>query len=95
MATATSIRTNASGRSTRFNREPQTDATALQHTTLAASRLRFLFLAAKIWCHAGRTGVSYSDRHEEKGLFKRLMDRLRKIRPLGTGFAPVMLPALR
>jgi hypothetical protein len=32
-----------------FNREPQADTTALRHTTLATSRLRFLFVAAKIW----------------------------------------------
>jgi hypothetical protein len=38
-----------------FNREPQADATELRHTTLATSRLRFLFVAAKIWRHAGRT----------------------------------------
>ena len=77
-----------------FNREPQTDATALRHTTLATSRLRFLFVAAKIWRHAGRTGVSYSDQYEEKGLFERLMDRLRRIAPRGQGYAPVMVPAL-
>ena len=57
-----------------FNREPQADATQLHHTTLATSRLRFLFVAAKIWRHAGRTGVSYSDHYEEKGVFERLMD---------------------
>ena len=78
-----------------FNREPQTDATALRHTTLATSRLRFLFVAAKIWRHAGRTGVSYSDHYEEKGMFERLLDRLRRIAPRGQGYAPVMLPALR
>jgi hypothetical protein len=77
-----------------FNREPQADATQLRHTTLATSRLRFLFVAAKIWRHAGRTGVSYSDHYEEKGVFERLMDRLRKIVPRGTTYAPVMLPAL-
>jgi Transposase DDE domain group 1 len=77
-----------------FNREPQGDATQLRHTTLATSRLRFLFVAAKIWRHAGRTGVSYSDHYEEKGLFERLMDRLRRIAPRGQGYAPVMLPAL-
>src|SRR6266852_1142828 len=77
-----------------FNREPQTDATTLRHTTLATSRLRFLFVAAKIWRHAGRTGVSYSDQYEEKGLFERLMDRLRRIAPRGQGYAPVMVPAL-
>ena len=78
-----------------FNREPQDDATQLRHTTLATSRLRFLFVAAKIWRHAGRTGVSYSDQYAEKGTFQRLMDRLCRIVPRGEGFAPVMLPALR
>jgi hypothetical protein len=78
-----------------FNREPQADATELRHTTLATSRLRFLFVAAKIWRHAGRTGVSYSDHYEEKGVFQRLMDRLRRITPRAQGYAPVMVPALR
>ena len=78
-----------------FNREPQTDATELKHTTLATSRLRFLFVAAKIWRHAGRTGVSYSDHYEEQGLFERLMDRLRRIAPGAAAYAPVMVPALR
>jgi hypothetical protein len=77
-----------------FNREPQADATQLRHTTLATSRLRFLFVAAKIWRHAGRTGVSYGDHYEEKGVFERLMDRLRKIAPSARGYAPVMVPAL-
>ncbi len=78
-----------------FNREPQADATALRHTTLATSRLRFLFVAAKIWRHAGRTGVSYSDHYEEKGVFERLMDRLRRIALCTQGYVPVMVPALR
>ena len=77
-----------------FNREEQSDVTQLQHTTLATSRLRFLFIAAKIWRHAGRTGVSYSDHYEEKGVFQRLMDRLRRIAPRGGSYAPVMTPAL-
>ena len=63
------------------------------HPELA--RLRFLFVAAKIWRHAGRTGVSYSDHYQEKGVFERLMDRLRRIAPRGQGYAPVMVPALR
>ena len=77
-----------------FNREPQADATELRHTTLATSRLRFLFVAAKIWRHAGRTGISYSDHYEEKGVFERLMNRLRKIEPRGSGYARAILPAL-
>jgi hypothetical protein len=48
---------------------------ALNHTTLANSRLRFLFIAAKIWRHASRTGVTYSDHYEEKTTFQRLMSR--------------------
>jgi hypothetical protein len=78
-----------------FHREPQADATELRHTTLATSRLRFLFVAAKIWRHAGRTGVSYRDHYQEKGGFERLMDRLRRIAPRAEGYAPAMVPALR
>src|SRR2546427_5048104 len=78
-----------------FNRQPQPDVNALNHTTLATSRLRFLFIAAKIWRHAGRTGVSYSDHYEEKTIFQRLMTRLRNIAPRPSGFIPVIVAALR
>ena len=77
-----------------FNREPQADADELRHTTLATARLRFLFVAAKIWRHAGRTGVSYSDQYQEQGVFERLMTRLRRIVPRAQGYGPVMVPAL-
>ena len=66
-----------------FNREEQAQLTTLKHTTLATARLRFVFLAAKIWCHAGRVGASYSDHYAEQGIFQRLMDRLRAIRKRG------------
>jgi hypothetical protein len=77
-----------------FNREEQDEVATLRHTTLATARLRFLFVAAKIWSHAGRTGVSYSDHYAEKGLFGRLMDRLRGITPRGVSFAPVLAGVL-
>jgi len=51
-----------------FNREPEDAVETLKHTTLATARLRFLFVAAKIWRHAGRTGVSCSDQYQERGL---------------------------
>jgi hypothetical protein len=50
-------------------------------------------VAAKIWSHAGRTGVSYSDHYEERGLLQQLMDRLRAIAARGSGFAPVVATA--
>ncbi len=77
-----------------FNREPVADAATLRHTTLATSQLRFLFVAAKIWRHAGRTGVSWRSLRRE-GVFNRLMDRLRRIAASGQRYAPVMTPALR
>ena len=77
-----------------FQREEQTKVRQLQHTTLAIARLRFLFLAAKIWRHAGRVGISYSDQYAERGLFQRLMNRLRHIAPSGGTFLPVLPTAL-
>ncbi len=77
-----------------FNREVTETPQSLKHTTLATARLRFLFVAAKIWRHSGRTGVSFSQHYEEKGLFTRLMERLRAIKPLGDTFAPVVESAL-
>ena len=73
-----------------FNREPAETPQSLKHTTLATARLRFLFVAAKIWRHSGRTGVSFSQHYEERSLFTRLMERLRAIKPLGHTFAPVV-----
>ncbi len=78
-----------------FNREEGAKVETLKHTTLATARLRFLFLAAKIWRHAGRVGVSYSDHYAEQGIFRRLMDRLRGIMEGPKGFVPVIAVALR
>ena len=78
-----------------FNREEDAKLETLQHTTLATARLRFLFLAAKIWRHAGRVGVSYGEHYAEQGIFRRLMDRLRAIASDGPRFGPVLATALR
>ena len=78
-----------------FNREEAAKLDTLKHTTLATARLRFLFLAAKIWRHAGRVGVSYSDHYAEQGIFTRLMERLRAISFGERGFMPVIAVALR
>jgi len=55
---------------------------------------RFLFLAAKIWRHTGRVGVSYSDHYAEQGVFCRLMVPLRAIARDGQRFGPVLATAL-
>ena len=73
-----------------FNREEDAPIERFPHQTLAATRLRFLFLAAKIRRHAGRVGVSYSDHYPDQGIFGRLMDRIRSIAPAGATFAPAI-----
>jgi len=78
-----------------FNREEAATVETLPHSRLATARLRFLFVAAKIWRHAGRAGVSYSDHYEEKGTFERLMNRLRAICCSPGGFMPVIAASLR
>lgn len=78
-----------------FQREETAKLAEFKRTTLAIARLRFPFLAAKIWRHAGRVGVSYSDQYAERGLFQQLMDRLRNIIPAQSDFAPVLRIPLR
>jgi len=77
-----------------FNREEGAGVGSMRHTTLATARLRFLFLGAKIWRHAGRVGVSYSDHYQDKGLFERLMGRLRAVVLGGDSLLPVLQTAL-
>jgi hypothetical protein len=78
-----------------FQREEEATVETLGHTTLATARLKLLFLAARIWSHAGRVGVSYSDHYAEQPLFNRLMMRLRSLTVRGNEFAPVIANPLR
>jgi hypothetical protein len=73
-----------------FHRDEDATVATMKHSTLATARLRFLFLAARIWRHAGRVGVSYSDHYQEKDIFQRLMERLRTIACGPDGFVPVL-----
>ena len=77
-----------------FNREADVTVETMRHTTLQTARLRFLFVAAKIVRHAGSTRISYSDHYEERGIFQRLMERLRTIAEGVAGFTPVLTTAL-
>jgi hypothetical protein len=65
-------------------------AEELQHTTLATAHLRFLFVVAKIWKRSGLVGISYRDKYAERGLFQRLMKRLRDIATGPASFLPVL-----
>ena len=78
-----------------FNREEKATAADFPHTTLATTRLRFLFLAAKLWRSGRRAGVHYSDHYAEQGIFHRLMARMRSITSTGTVFAPAIATPLR
>lgn len=71
----------------------RTNEKEYQHTTLGIQRLRFLFIAAKIWTHANRGGIHYSDQYPERGLFERLMKRLRSVRARDGKFPPVVASA--
>jgi hypothetical protein len=78
-----------------FQREEGVKVEEMKHTTLATARLRFLFLAAKFWKHNGQVGISYSDQYQEKGLFQRLMARLRGIAAGAGTFLPVLATPLQ
>jgi hypothetical protein len=78
-----------------FQREEEATVETLGHTTLATARLKLLFLAARLWSHAGRVGVSYSDHYAEQPLFNRLMVRLRSVTARGNEFTPVIANPLR
>ena len=77
-----------------FQREEGVAVDELEHTRLATARLRFLFVAAKIWKHSGRVGIRYSDQYAERGLFQRLMKRLREIATGPARFLPVLATPL-
>jgi hypothetical protein len=77
-----------------FQRHQNVETAALRHTTLATARLRFLFVAARLWCHAGRVGISYSDQYEDQPLLTQLMQRLGNIRLRDGTAAPVIEQAL-
>ena len=78
-----------------FQREEGVKVEEMKHTTLATARLRFLFLAAKFWKHNGQVGISYSDQYPEKGVFQRLMKRLRDIVASQGTFSPVLSTPLQ
>lgn len=47
-----------------FQREETAKVADLTHRTMATTRLRMLYLAAQIWRHGGRTGISYGSPYQ-------------------------------
>lgn len=78
-----------------FQREEKAKVEDLTHRTMATTRLRMLYLAARIWRHAGQTGISYGSHYQERGLFDSLMERLRAIQRNPNGYGPVVPVPLR
>ena len=77
-----------------MQRSEEETVETLKHTTMATARFRFLFIAAKLRNHAGRTSVGYSNHYPEQELMNRLMSRLRSIASLKAGILPVVAVAL-
>ncbi len=57
-----------------------------QRTQLRTSRLRWVFIAAKLVLHEGRRWIRLSQTFVEKELFQQLMERLRSIQTIGGAY---------
>ena len=67
----------------------------LRHRTMATTRLRLLYLAARITRHGGQTEIHFGAQYQEKAHRDRLMARLRLIKRNLDGFVPMVNPPLR
>lgn len=57
-----------------------------QRTQLRTSRLRWVFIAAKLVLHEGQRWIRFSQTFVEKELFQELMERLRSIQKIGGSY---------
>ena len=78
-----------------MQRSEEETVETLKHTTMETARFRFLFIAAKLRNHAGRTNIGYSDQYPKQDRMNRLMSRLRSIAKPGVGIVPVIAVALK
>ena len=67
----------------------------LRHRTVATTRLRLVYLAAKITRHGGQTEIHFGSQYQERDRFDQLMARLRSIEREMDGFIPVVNTPLR
>ena len=78
-----------------FERDESLTVPELTHRTIATTRLRLLYLAAKITRHGGRTEIHFGSQYQERDRFDQLMARLRSIERSMDGFMPVLNTPLR
>jgi hypothetical protein len=67
----------------------------MRHRAVATTRLRLLYLAARITRHGGQTEIHLGAQDQERDPFDPLMARLRSIERKIDGFMPVVNTPLR
>jgi hypothetical protein len=78
-----------------FEREESVTVPEMRHRTVATTRLRLLYLAARITRHGGQTEIHLGAQDQERDPFDPLMARLRSIERKIDGFMPVVNTPLR
>jgi hypothetical protein len=78
-----------------FERQESVTVPELRHRTLATTRLRLVYLAAKIGRHGGQTEIHFGSQYQERDRFDQLMARLRSIERKMDGFRAVVNTPLR
>jgi hypothetical protein len=78
-----------------LQREEEISTSEMTHRTTATTRLRMLFLAARITRHGGQTEIHFGKHYQEQGCFDRLMSRIRAIRRQVDVYLPVIPVPLR
>ena len=78
-----------------FEREESVTVPELTHRTVATTRLRLVYLAAKITRHGGQTEIHFGSKYQERGRFDQLMARLRSIERKMDGLIAVVNTPLR
>lgn len=78
-----------------LDRDETAPMAEMTHQTIATSRLRLLYLAARVTRHGGQTAIHFGHQYRESARFDRLMARLRSIEQDVAGFGPVISTPLR
>jgi hypothetical protein len=73
-----------------FQRQEAASTSKMTYRATATSRLRMLFLAARITRHGGQTGVHFGQYYQKQSCFDRSMARIRAIRRQVDVYLPVI-----